>query len=128
MRIEFAPSSAVPVNVIAHGVELPGSVAVPFAPHATVVPVSVPDAVPATLRPPAHVALNEPLAVVAVCSVGCHWKSTHVDGDGIAPPDVEAHVPISASAVEVGPVTDDSCSKPTQPAAAIATATTIAKA
>src|SRR6185436_8098207 len=130
MRIEFVPSSAVPVSVIAHA-GAPVSVAVPSASHEMVLPDSVPDAVPATFRLPAHVALNEPLALVAVCSVGFHLKSTHVEGEGITPLDAEAHVPMRALMVAVplvGPVTVDLCSNPTHPAAASATATTIAKA
>src|SRR6185436_1342949 len=124
MRIEFVPSSAVPVSVIAHA-GAPVSVAVPSAPHVIVLPDSVPDAVPATFSPPA------PVALVAVCSVGFHLKSTHVEGEGITPLDAEAHVPMRALMVAVplvGAVTVDLCSNPTHPAAASATATTIAKA
>src|SRR3954463_9603437 len=98
MRIEFVPSSAVPVSVIAQGLP-PVSVAVPFAAHMIVLPVSVPDAAPATFSPPARVALNEPIALVAVCCVGFHLKSTQVDGEGMMLLDADAHVPMSALTV-----------------------------
>lgn len=126
----MAPSSAVPVSEIAHGEtgRLP-DVAVPFAVHAIVVAVvSVPEAVPANCTSP-HVALNDPVAVVAVCCVGFHRKFVQVDGDGMIDEELvtDCHVPMSAATpVEVGLVMLVLCSNPTQPAVAAATA--IAKA
>ena len=117
--MEFAPSSAVPVSMIGHDPSVPVIVPRPFAVQSIVVaPVSVPDAVPATFRPPAQVALNEPLAVVAVCSVAVHLKSVHVDAAGIAPADAvaEVHLPIKeVTPVPVGPVVVVLCSKLVQP-------------
>jgi hypothetical protein len=48
------------------------AVAVPVPDQFTVVPFKVPCAVPATFRPPAQVALNDPFALLDVCSVACH--------------------------------------------------------
>jgi hypothetical protein len=93
-------------------------------------PLSVPWAVPTTFRLPAQVALKEPLADVAVCSVGFHLKSEQVDGDGIALDDVDAQVPINAltlGALGLGLVVVLVCSKLVQPAAAAARASTDAK-
>ena len=124
-RIESMPSSAVPVSVMAHEGS-PGAVAVPLALHAITEPLRVPWAVPATFRSPAQVALNDPLAEDAVCSVTFHLKSVHVDGDGMTldAVDAEAQLPISAATpAVVGPVVVLECSKPAQPAAAAAAAT-----
>jgi hypothetical protein len=121
MRIEFVPSSAVPVNVIAHNGTL-GAWATPVALQLITVPLKVPCAVPATFRSPAQDALNEPFAVVAVCSVGLHWKPEQLDTEGITL-DADAHVPISAlTPAAVGLVVVLVCSKPAQPAAATANA------
>ena len=77
----------------------------PLALHVTTVPVSLPDAVPCSFRSPAHVALNDPLADVPVCSVALHLKSVHVVAVGIAVVDVQ--VPINdASPVELGAVVE----------------------
>ena len=58
------PSSAVPVSEIAHDVS-PGAVAFPCALHAIVVGFCMtPCAVPESFKSPAHVALNDPFAVV----------------------------------------------------------------
>ena len=85
-------------------------------------PLSTPCAVPATFRSPAQVALNEPLALVAVCSVGFHLKSEQLETAGITL-DADAQVPINAlTPAEVGLVVVLVCSKPAQPAAATATA------
>ena len=54
----------------------------PAAFHVTVDPDSVPLAVPATLRSPAQVALNVPLAVLPVCCVTFHLKSVQALADG----------------------------------------------
>jgi hypothetical protein len=90
----------------------------------------VPDAVPETFRSPAQVALNEPFAVVAVCSVAFHLKSTHVDMVGIplAAAEADAHVPIrAATPVPLGLVVVLVCSKLVQPATATETATAQAR-
>ena len=118
MRIEFAPSSAVPVSVIAHN-GTAGACDTPVADQLITVPLSVPCAVPATFRSPAQLALNEPFALVAVCSVGDHLKSEQLATGGIAL-DADAHVPINAlTPAAVGLVVVLVCSKPAQPAAPI---------
>jgi hypothetical protein len=68
--------------------------------------LSVPDAVPATFRLPAQVALNDPMADVGVCCVGVHLKSVQLDGDGTTLLDTDCQVPRSASRADagVGPV------------------------
>ena len=114
--MESVPSSAVPVSVIAHD-GTPGPVAFPDALHAIVDPLSDPSAVPVTSRLPAHVALNNPFAVVEVCSVTDHLKSVHEDGDGATLAD--AHDPISAlTPGDEGPVMELVCSKLVHAAAA----------
>jgi len=64
--MESVPSVAVPVNLIAQEVR-PGAVAYPWALH-VIVPkeVKAPCAVPVSFKSFAHVALNEPLAAVAL--------------------------------------------------------------
>ena len=80
-----------------------GAVAVPVPDHVIVVPLSVPCAVPDTFNVPEHVALNDPLALLPVCSVTFQWKSVHDEGDGMML--LEDHAPISALTPEaVGPV------------------------
>ena len=104
MRIESVPSSAVPLNDTGHdGKSAPVAVPVPL--QLTVVPFNVPCAVPDTLSPPAHVALNVPLPLFDVCSVTCHWKFVHEEGEGTTL--AEVHTPRSTLApadVGVGPV------------------------
>jgi len=74
------PSSAVPVSVIGHGdCGRLAALAVPFAPHVTVVPFSVPFANPLNTMP-LQVALKDPHADVAVWLVAFHVKSVHVFG------------------------------------------------
>lgn len=81
--MESTPSVAVPVSVMTHDVR-PGPVALPFAFKLIAVgEVNVPSAAPVNFRSPAQLALNEPLAVVVVCSVTFHLKSVQVFGDGI---------------------------------------------
>jgi hypothetical protein len=102
MRIESTPSSAVPASRIWHD-DSSAVVALAFAAHEITVPLNVPVAVPDTFRPPAHVALNDPFADVAVCSDGVHLKSVHEDGAGMTLALADAHVPISDDTlVEVG--------------------------
>lgn len=101
----------------------PGADALPFAFHAIVDPLIVPSAVPATLSSPAHVALNDPFALVVVCSVTFHLKSVHVLGDGMML--AEDQLPISAPTPTAdGPVMLLLRSNPRQPAAAAAAHTT----
>jgi hypothetical protein len=84
---------------------MPGAVAFAVADQLTTLPLNVPVAVPATFRSPAHDALNEPVADVAVCCVGFHLKSVQVDGEGMTLELTEAHVPIKAATpVAEGPV------------------------
>jgi hypothetical protein len=99
------------VREIAHGdCGSDDPVAVPFALHATVVPVSVPLAVPVNATP-LQFALNDPAALVAVWLDATHLKSVHVFGFGMIVPlasCTDCHVPASALVVEavVGVVTD----------------------
>lgn len=51
--------------------------------------IIIPCAVPVSLRSPAHVALNEPFADVAVCSLTFQTKSVHVLGVGMSEDDVQ---------------------------------------
>src|SRR6476646_6908922 len=103
--MEFTPSSAVPFKVIAQ-LGSDGAVAFPAALHVMVEPLSVPSAVPASFKSPAHVALNEPFADVGVSSVAFHLKSAHDEADGITPAVADAHVPMrAATVVPLGPVT-----------------------
>jgi hypothetical protein len=95
------PSSAVPVSVIAHD-EISAVEPVACACQLTVVPLSVPLAVPAKWRPPAHDAVNDPDADVADCCVGVHVKSVQLEADGMTPVDVDFQVPTSESTVAVG--------------------------
>ena len=96
MRTELTPSSAVPVSEIAQDA-ISGVLATPCAFHVIVVPLSVPLAVPATFSPPAHVALNAPVAEVGDCCVGVQLKSVQLEAGGMMPVDADFHVPTSAS-------------------------------
>ena len=79
-------------------------------------PLKAPSAVPTTLRSFAHDALNEPLALVPVCSVTFHLKSVQELGAGIRFDEVQ--VPIrELLPAAVGPASELVRSKPTQPAA-----------
>ena len=92
-----------------------------FAAQFTTDPLSVPVAVPETLKSPAHFALKDPFAEFEVCSVGFHLKSVHVDGDGMMPAFADAQLPISAATpAGLGPVEVVLLEYPTQPAAAAA--------
>ena len=114
MRIESTPSSAVPLSVIAHAVR-PGAVAFPCALHEMPVPLSVPCAVPVSFRSPAHVALNDPRALVDDCSLAFHLKSLHALGEGMMFD--EDQLPDSAPMpLADGPVSVLFRSKPIQPA------------
>lgn len=113
------PSSAVPVSVIGHDGTL-GPDALPDAFHAIVDPFSDPSAVPVTSRLLAQVALNDPFAVVDVCSVTDHLKSVHEEADGATLAD--AHDPINAlTPGEDGLVMELECSNPVHAVAATAT-------
>ena len=119
--MESVPSSAVPVNVIAQA-DKPGAAALPSALHAIVDPLIVPSAVPVTFKSFAHIALNDPFADEAVCSVTFHWKSEQDEGDGMTDADVQ--LPISAFTPDVdGPVSVLVCSNPKQPASDTAAST-----
>jgi hypothetical protein len=61
----------------------------------------VPAAVPETLSPPAHVALNDPMAAVGDICVGVHLKFVQLDGGGTTLVDADVQVPTSASTVDV---------------------------
>jgi hypothetical protein len=89
----------------------------------TVVPLSVPAAVPATLRPPGQFALNDPVAEVAVCCVGVQLKLVQLVGDGRTFAVADCHVPISAAMEDaLGPVLVVLLSYDTQALAATHTA------
>lgn len=129
----MVPSSAVPDSPMLHGeTGRLEDVAAPLAFHATVVPLRAPEAVPANATP-LQFALNAPDAVVAVIDVAFQWKSVQVFGLGmmLLASFTDCHDPASESIedvpVEVGPVTEVLCSKPTQPAAAIDTTATNAR-
>jgi hypothetical protein len=82
---------------------------------------NVPSAVPLTFRSPAHVAPNEPLALVAVWSVTFHLKSVQLLAVGMMFD--EDQFPASAlMPLAEGPVRVLFRSYPKQPAAASATA------
>lgn len=102
--IESVPSVAVPVNEIAQEVS-PGAVPFPWAFQLIWVGcVKAPSAVPASFSSPAQVALNEPFALMAVCSETFHLKSVHVLGVGMS--DDEVQVPsIELLPAADGPVT-----------------------
>jgi len=110
----------VPESTTAH-VGCAGVAAFALADQLIDAPLSVPVAVPATFRSPAHDALNEPFAEFAVCSVGFHLKSVHVDGAGIRLALTDAQLPIrAATLVELGAVEVVLLEYPTQPEAAAA--------
>jgi len=72
-----------------------------------------------SLRSPGHVAVKDPLAEVAVCSLTFHTKSVHVLGVGMSWDDVQ--LPSSELLpAAVGDVGELSRSKPVHPAAAAA--------
>ena len=92
--IESVPIAAVPASVMAQEVR-PGPVALPFALQLIATgEVNKPSAVPVNFRSPGQLALKDPLAAVAVCSVTFHLKSVHVLGVGIRVEDVQ--LPINA--------------------------------
>ena len=123
----MTPSSAVPLNDTAHD-GMSGVVAMPWAVHVTVVPLSVPAAVPDTFRPPAQVALKAPIAAVGDCCVGVHLKSVQLEGEGMMLVDAEDHEPTSASTdVDEGLGAVVLLSYPTHPAAAAHAANTQAE-
>jgi len=99
----------------------PGALAFPAALPLIVPPFSVPSATPFSFSAPAQVALNEPLALVDVCSVTSHLKSVHVLGDGTMFD--EDQLPTSdLMSLADGPVNVLFRSYPKQPAAAADTA------
>lgn len=116
MRIESTSSSAVPLSDTAHEVR-PGAVAFAWPLH-SILPavVNAPWAVPVTFRSLAQLALKNPRALVAVCSVTFHLKSVHELGAGIR--FEEDQLPSSELLpAAVGPVGVEARSKPMQPAA-----------
>lgn len=115
IRIESTSSSAVPLSLTAHDVS-PGPVAfaVPLQPMLAG-PVKLPSAVPVTVKSPAHFALKDPFALVAVCSLTFQTKFEQELGAGMMFADVQ--LPISAPLpAALGPVNELSRSKPIQPA------------
>jgi hypothetical protein len=118
-EIESVPIVAVPVNEIAHEVR-PGPVAFPSALQLSEVgEVNAPWAAPVNLRSPGQLAVNDPFAVVPVCSVTFHLKSVHVLGVGMSVDDVQ--LPSSELIpAAVGSVEELRCSKPAHPIAALA--------
>ncbi len=119
--IESVPSVAVPVSLMAQEVR-PGAVALPSADQAMAeLEVNAPCATPVSFRSPGQVALNDPFAVVPVCSVTSHLNAVQVLGVGMRE-EAEAQLPIRAllppAEGEVGELVR---STPAQPAAAAAT-------
>ena len=86
-------------------------------------PLSVPCAVPVSFRSLAQVALNEPRAEVAVCSVTFHLKSVQVLGVGIRLDEVQLPSRLPEPAA-VGAVAVLPRSKPKQAEVEAATAST----
>ena len=74
---------------------------------------------PVNFRSPAQLALNDPFAVVAVCSVTFHLKSVQVLGVGINVDDVQ--LPSSELLPDaLGSVDELRCSNPAHPVATLA--------
>lgn len=115
MRIESTSSSAVPVRLTVHDVK-PGAVAFALPLQLMMAgPLKLPSAVPVTVKSPAHVALNDPLALVLVCSLTVQTKFAQELGAGIK--FAEVQLPINAPLpAALGPVRELSRSKPIQPA------------
>ena len=126
MLIESTPIVAVPVNFSAQDVK-PGAVA--FASALQLISVGdirTPSAVPVNFRSPGHVALNEPLADVEVCSLTVHLKSVHELGEGISEDEVQ--LPISELLhPAVGDVRELWRSRLVQPATAVVTTKTMSR-
>jgi hypothetical protein len=80
-RTVVTPISAVPRSVTRQ-LGRPGAVPVASADQAMVEPLMVPSAVPFNFTSPAQLALNEPFAVLPVCSVMFHLKSAQELGVG----------------------------------------------
>jgi hypothetical protein len=123
--MESVPIVAVPVNVIAHDVK-PGPVALPVA-HQLIWTGddNAPCAWPVNFRSPGQLALNDPFAAVAVCSVTFHLKSVQVLGVGMSVVDVEFPI-YELLPAAVGSVEELRCSKPAHPVAALAARETMA--
>lgn len=120
MMIESTPMVAVPVSFRAHDVR-PGAVA--FASALQLMEVGfviTPCAVPVNFRSPGQVALKDPFADVAVCSLTVHLKSVHVLGVGISWEDVQLPRSELFPAM-VGSVNELLCSKLVHAVAAAAT-------
>src|SRR5687767_6258809 len=120
-RTASMPISAVPDSLTLQDVS-PGAFAFPSAAQRIVEPLSVPCAVPVSLRSLAQVALKEPFALFDVCSDTFHLKSVHVPGVGMRLDDVQLprSVPIP---VALGAVTVLFRSNPKHAAVSAATAT-----
>src|SRR5688500_8391761 len=119
-RIEVMPISAVPFKVMSQ-LTTPAALATPLADQLIVEPWSVPSAVPVSFRSLAQVALNEPRAEAAVCSVTFHLKSVQVLGVGIRLDEVQLPSRLPEPA-EVGAVALLPRSKPKQAEVDAATA------
>ena len=116
MLIESTPIVAVPVSLRAHEVR-PGAVAFASALQLmTLVDMSTPCAVPVNFRSSGHVALKDPFADVAVCSLTVQLKSVQVLGVGMSCEDVQ--LPRSElMPATLGSVSELLCSKPAHAAA-----------
>jgi hypothetical protein len=79
----------------------------------------VPSAVPVNFKSPGQLALNDPFAEVAVCSVTFHLKSVQVLGVGIRVDDVQLPTSELLPAA-VGSVTELWWSNPAHPTTAVA--------
>src|SRR6185436_15046162 len=126
MMIESDPIEAEPVSAIAQEGR-PGPAAFAFALHWICVgEFRLPSAVPVNFRSPGQLAVNDPFADDAVCSVTFHLKSVHVLGVGISVDDVQLPSSELLPAAD-GSVSELLCSKLVQPAAAVAAASTIVR-
>src|SRR5215510_537312 len=124
--IESVLIVAVPVSASAHEVR-PGPAAFAFALHSIVVGVlRLPSAVPVNFRSPGQLALNDPFAEDAVCSLTFHLKSVQVLGVGMSVDEVQ--LPSSELLLLAdGSVSELLCSRLVQPATAVPAASNMAR-
>lgn len=124
--IESVLIVAVPVRANAHDVR-PGPAAFAFALHWIVVGVvRLPSAVPVNFRSPGQLALKDPFAEDAVCSLTFHLKSVQVLGVGMSVDELQ--LPSSELLLLAdGSVSELLCSKLVQPATAVPAASNMVR-
>src|SRR6476646_1069998 len=126
MVIASVPIDAVPLSAIAHEGR-PGPAAFPVALHSIAVgDLSAPSALPVNFRSPGQLALNDPFADAAVCSVTFHLKSVQVLGVGMSVDDVQLPRSELLPAAEVS-VSELLCSRLVHPVITRVEASNIAK-